>query len=166
MQNDISDNPFIATQYRLLVHKMSVTRLQHSDSQAARARDEEPLISHQLHFLICYDCLVYSGSRSVCSGYERPAAQMKCLLFLSYTTDTFPIKDNEKSARSFAGKEFIHGALLMFLLATFKKCRAFILSNSNSSKFSIIIIIIIIKGYGGEGAGIVTQRVKLLLGIA
>lgn len=53
---------------------------------------------------------------------------MKRLLFLSHVTGTFPSKDNEKSACSFAGKRLIHGEFLMFLLAILKKLRASILN--------------------------------------
>lgn len=78
--------------------------------------------------------------------FIQAAAQMKRLLFLSHATDTFPSKDNEKSARSFASREFIHGEFLMFLLNIFKKLSAWILSSSNYYKQLSILT---------QGAGIV-----------
>lgn len=56
---------------------------------------------------------------------------MKCLLFLSHTTETFPSKNNEKSARSFTP-----GECLMFLLAILKKLSASILNSSNSKNLN------------------------------
>lgn len=61
---------------------------------------------------------------------------MKCLPFLSHTTETFGSKDNEKSACSFAGKQFTHGEFLMFSLVIFKKLSASILYNSNSKNIN------------------------------
>lgn len=61
------------------------------------------------------------------------AVPMKRLLFSSHTAETFSSKENEKSACSFAGRQWTPGEFLMFLLAIPKKPSASIL-NSNSSK--------------------------------
>ena len=58
---------------------------------------------------------------------------MKRLLFSSHATETLSSKDNEKSARSFEGKQWTPGEFLMFLLAIPKKPSASVL-NINSSK--------------------------------
>lgn len=61
------------------------------------------------------------------------AVPMKRLLFSSHATETFSSKDNEKSACSFAGRQWTPGEFLMFLLAIPKKPSTSVL-NSNNSK--------------------------------
>lgn len=57
---------------------------------------------------------------------------MNRLLFLSHTRETFPSKDNEESACSFASTLFTTGELLMFLSAILEKLSASMFNNGTS----------------------------------
>lgn len=102
-----------------------------SDFWAVSACDKESLIQPTA-FL--YMLLPYLGLQlPEFLQFIWAAVPMKRLLFSSHATETLSSKDNEKSARSFEGKQWTPGEFLMFLLAIPKKPSASVL-NINSSK--------------------------------
>lgn len=64
--------------------------------------------------------------------FIRAAAQMKRLLFLSQTGETFPSKDNETSACSSAGEQLSRGKSWCSYHSPFKNLGASMPSNGNS----------------------------------